>query len=386
MKKSVIRVLAVLYVLIVLITVSAAPALAFDGRGGDTIVVGSGETVDDDLYAGGGDIIIDGTVNGDVFAAGRSLTINGQVNGGVSFAGQTAVINGQVAHGVRFGGQSITVNGKIGGDLVAAGAQLNISRNAEIGDDLIMGMGTAQVNGRIVGDIRAGAGDVTIANGVGGNVEMEVERLTIASTATIGGNLNYLSPNEATIESGAQVGGEVTHRIPERKEPAATGIFAGLVGAAIWKILAFLMSFVVGLIIILLASRRTAAMAGSIQAHPWLSLGWGAIVLFGIPIAAIIVMITVVGLPLGLISLVLYGIAIYLSQIPVALLIGRLIIRPRGEMDSQGLLIGAFALGLAILFLLRLIPFIGWFIGLLVVVFGLGSLITSTTRISVERV
>jgi hypothetical protein len=384
--KRAVKVLSVLCILSVLFIVSAAPALAFEGRGGDTIVVGSGETLDDDLYAAGGDIIIDGTVNGDVFAAGRSLTINGEVNGGVSFAGQTAMINGEVTRGVRFAGQSITVNGQIGRDLVAAGGQLNIGRDAEIGDDLVMGMGTAQINGRIGGDIRAGAGDVTIANGVGGNVEMEVEQLTITSSASIAGNVNYLSQNEANIESGAQISGEVTRRIPERDDvPAAPGILAGLAGAVLWKVLSFLMTFIVGLVVILLASRRLAAMAGSIQSHPWLSLGWGAILLFGVPIAAVIVMITVIGLPLGLIALVLYAIAIYLSQIPVALLIGKLIIRPRGEMDSKGLMIGAFALGLVILSLLTLIPFVGWFIGLLVVLFGLGSMVTSTARVSVER-
>jgi hypothetical protein len=386
MAKSVWRLLSVLCALVILFALSAAPVLAFDARSGDSVVVASGETVDGDLYFAGGDLVIDGTVNGDVFAAGRSLTINGQVNGGVSFGGQTATINGQVAHSVRFGGQTITVNGKIGGDLVAGGSEMNIASSAEIGDDLIMGMGTARIDGRIAGDIRASAGDVTITNAVGGNVEMEVERLTLTSTATIGGNLTYVSPNEATIQSGALVSGETIHRIPEREKREATKIFAGLVGSVVWKILGFIMSFIVGLVIILLASRRMASMSDSIREHPWLSLGWGALLLFATPLAAIVVMITIIGLPLGLIALVLYAIALYLSQIPVALLIGRLIIRPGGEVSSQGLLVGAFALGLVILLLLRLIPFAGWVIGLLVIVFGLGSLITSTARIRVEKV
>jgi len=87
-------------------------------------------------------------------------------------------------------------------------------------------------------------------------------------------------------------------------------------------------------------------------------------------------MITVIGIPVGLIALLLYGIAVYLSQIPVALLIGRLILGWNRAM-SQGSMIGALALGLFILLLLMLIPFVGWLVGLLTVAFGLGSLATS---------
>jgi hypothetical protein len=48
-------------------------AAAADLRQGSEVTVGPGETVNDDIYAGGGTISIQGTVNGNVFAAvGRS--------------------------------------------------------------------------------------------------------------------------------------------------------------------------------------------------------------------------------------------------------------------------------------------------------------------------
>jgi cytoskeletal protein CcmA (bactofilin family) len=366
----------------------SSPVLAFDVREGETVTVGSGEVVNDDLYIAGGDIVIDGTVNGDVFAVARSITINGIVNGGVSFAGQTGTVNGEIANGLRFGGQSLIVNGRIGRDLVVGGSQLSVSSTGQIDGGLIFGAGTMQADGSVGGTILGGGGQVTLANNVGGDVTLSVDRLTIASSADIQGDVKYTSPNEASIQSGAIISGDISHLIPERpdKAEAAKGIMAGVFGAAVWKILSYVMILVIGIILLLITQKRLTLMQMAIQKSPWQTLGWGALILIATPIAAVIVMITVIGLPLGIISLLLWGILLYLSQIPVALLLGRLIIRQNRELDSTGIMIGALALGLLVLFALQLIPIIGWIVGLLVMIFGLGTLITSIGTMRFESV
>ena len=105
-------------------------------------------------------------------------------------------------------------------------------------------------------------------------------------------------------------------------------------------------------------------------------LGWGALIFFVTPIAAVLVMFTVIGVPLGLISLVTWAILVYLAQIPVAITIGWLILSRRRDISSKGLMVGALALGLLILYLINWIPIAGWIINLFVVFFGLGSLVT----------
>jgi cytoskeletal protein CcmA (bactofilin family) len=374
MLKHIFKGLAISLILMLMTVFAAAPALAFDGRGGDNVTVPQNEVVDGDLYLMGRNIIVDGTVNGDVFGMGQTITINGTVNGGVTLVGQTLTVNGQVLHGVRLAGQTLNVNSSIGRDLAAAGNILNVGGTAKIADDLVLGAGTSYISGQVNGDVKGGSGEITITNEVGGKVELEVEKLTITSTANIEGDLVYTSENEAIIQSGAQLGGSTTHNVPEK--PAAPSPFAGIRG----KLLGFLMILVIGIIIIVLAAGRISAMADSIRTKPWPSLGWGALALFVTPIAALVVIITIIGLPLGLIALAIYGIAIYLSQIPVGFLIGRLIIRRNGEIDSRGLMIGALALGLAILLVLGLIPYLGGLVMLLTIIFGLGSLVVSVAR------
>ena len=375
MSKHILKGLAISLTLMLMAAFAAAPVLAFDGRTGDTVTVTQNEVVDGDLYVIGRSIIIDGTVNGDIFGIGQEITISGTVNGGVTLVGETLTLNGQVAHGARLAGETINVNSSIGRDIAAAGATLKVGGTAEIAGDLVLGFGTAYINGHVNGNIKGGGGEVTITNGVGGNVDLAVDKLTITSAANIEGDLVYTSENEASIQSGAQLSGSTTHNVPEKPaEPSPFSVARG-------KLLGFLMILVIGIIVILLATERVSAMADSIRNKPWPSLGWGALVLFVTPIAALIVICTIIGLPLGLIALALWGIAIYLSQIPVGFLIGRLIIRRNGEIESRGLMIGALALGLVILLVLGLIPYIGWLVMLLTIMFGLGSLVVLVARL-----
>ena len=372
---------------VLLTALMAVPVMAADMRGGQAITIASDEVVNGDLYVAGSDIIINGTVNGDVWAAGRTVTINGTINGAVTVAAQFITLNGPIARSARIFGQVLIISSSIKTDLVAFAATMDITSKAKIGSDLILGCGTAQIDGQVDGSITGGAGEATISNSVGGNVKLEVNKLTVASTASIQGNLDYTSKTEAIIQAGAKINGKISHATPapEGKKGDEKAIAAaGIASAILWKVLGFIMALVVGIIIIFTGRRRITSMADAIKTNPLSSLGWGALILFVTPIAAIIVCCTVIGLPVGIISLVLYGIAIYLSQIPVALSIGRLIIGRFRVVESSGMLVGTLATGLAILTVLGLIPIIGFLIGLGTAIFGLGSLVASKIKLRAE--
>ena len=373
MSKLIFSGLAVTLVAVLLTFFISVPVLAADLRSEDTVTVAAGEVVDDDLYVAANTVVIDGTVNGDLWAFANTITVNGEVKGSIVAAGQTVNINGNVGHAARLAGEVLNINGDISGDLIVFSSKVDVASKAKIGGDFLFGAGVVSIGGLVEGDVKGGGGDVTVANGVGGDIELEVDNLTLASTADIGGNLTYTSENEADIQSGAQIGGETTHNVPEAKEPAPFSDMGG-------KVVGFLMTLVTGLIIILIAPRRSASAADSIRNRPWASLGWGAVILFATPLAAIMVCFTVIGVPVGLIALVLYAIAIYISQIFVGLFIGRRIIGRFREADSKAIMVGALAAGLVIITLLKLIPYLDFWIGLAVVLFGLGAVLVSETR------
>lgn len=233
------------------------------------------------------------------------------------------------------------------------------------------------VNGTVDGRVIGGGGDVTIADTVGEDVNIEVDNLTILSTAVIKGNLDYTSEKEAKIQTGAEIDGTTTRTMPEIKEPDKKGPLSEIPG----KVVGFLMTFIVGLVIIFLATRTITGMSEALIRYPWHSLGWGAFLLFVTPFAIIILLVTVIGIPIALILTAMYAIAIYLSIIPVSLCIGRLIIGRQRTENRRGLLLAALAVGLVILVIIKLIPVFGFIVGVLTALFGMGTIIVYLTRI-----
>jgi cytoskeletal protein CcmA (bactofilin family) len=384
MSKHICRGLAAILIVTLLMILTAVPLLAFDARSGMAVTVASGDVVDDDLYVAAETIIIDGTVNGDLWAAGNTITVNGIVNGSVMAAGRIVNINGDVTHAVRAVGETININGDVDGDVMAGCGKLNIASTARIGGDLLFGADIASIDGPVEGNIKGSGREVTISNWVNGNVELEVENLTILSTANIGGDLSYTSEEEANIQSGAQIAGATTHKLPEVQPEVKkdwTKIFPFvLFFGVLATVLSFLMALVAGVVIIFLAPKKLTSITDAIGTRPGPSAGWGAMILFLTPIAALIVCLTIIGIPIGLITLALYGIALYLAQIPVGLFIGRWIIGRFRVVESKAIMVGALAVGLAILKLLSLIPYFGFFVGFVVVLFGLGAVVAAERK------
>jgi cytoskeletal protein CcmA (bactofilin family) len=369
-------VIALLLVCLLMFTIGM-PALAYEARGDTNVTVASNEVVDNDLYVAGTTITIDGTVNGDVFAMGRTIVINGTINGGITIAGQTITVNGTVSRGARLAGQTITLSGNIGGDLLAASSDVIINQPAVIGRDLVLGCSAALIGGHVAGNVIGGAQEVMISNQIDGFVRLDVNTLTITSTANIAGDVTYTSSNQAVIQEGAVVSGQVNQIIPAEPAPRPErGFWAGVLSGIIFKIISFIAIFIIGLILILFARRNMKLLALSLKYQPVMSLAWGALLFFITPIVAFIIMFTLIGIPLALIMLVVWGIFLYLSQIPVALIIGWLILSRGRETNSIGFLLGALALGLFILYLVTLIPIVGWILWLFVMIFGLGTLVT----------
>lgn len=369
--KHILRVLAIIPALLLILMLGAAPVSAADVRSGDTIIVASGDQVNDDLYVAASRIVINGTVNGDVICAGETIVIDGVINGNIIAVGSTIRIDGEVTDSVRAAGATIVIGGKVGKDIFVAGNDINLKNVGAIGRDLFFASSSINVDVPIDRNIKGYAETADLNSLIRGNVEVGATNLTISSTASIKGNLTYVSANEAVVNSGAQIEGTVAHNLPKAKSSVSPNL-------SVWfKIIAFLTTLVTGALIILIAPKRASAVAESIKRKPLATLGWGALILFVTPLAALITFITVIGIPVGLIGLLLYGSVIYLSQVAVGLFIGSLIIGRFATASSRGVLVGAFTLGFAILTLIKLIPYIGFPIWLATALFGIGAIVLS---------
>jgi len=311
------RLLRLLALVALILALTPTPAAAADIRSGQDITIGTTETIEDDLYAFGTNIAINGTIHGDLIAGGNNISVDGNVTGDVIAGGNSVVIRGQVGGSVRAAGNTVVVDGKIANDLVVGGNELTILGNGRVGRDVIVGATNATISGQIGRDLQAGGANVKIDSGVGGNVTANVERLQITDRGTVGGSLKYTSKNEAQIANAASVKGSVERQTPDN---GRAPLFSGTAALVVEWLKGLIGLLILGILVVFFFpgfSRR----AGEVLVHsPWLTLAVGALALIGLPILSIVffaVGYLIGGWWIGFVVLALFVVVLALS-IPVA--------------------------------------------------------------------
>lgn len=403
--------------LICLALFTLAPvALAFQGRSGDTVVIGADEVIEDDLYVGAGAFTLDGTVKGDLIVFGGTIEINGTVEGDLIAAGQTITVRGTVMDDARIAGQALTLGEgtRLGDDVIAAGFSLESKKGSSVGGDLIYVGYQALLAGDVARNLNVAAGGLQLSGRVGGDVNAEVGEaeegpsprffmpgapamptvpmgLTVDKGARIGGKLDYTSHSEWNIPAGV-VTGVVTHHKPEVKaEEKVVSPVSRLLGH-LQRLVALLL---VGLLMVWVVPGWTRRVADALRAKPLPSLGWGVVAIavvclaFLVILVAMILLAIVLGLVklgnlvgtvivLGLLALfalaVLFGLAIaYFTKIVVSFLGGRLILGLLKRDWAEGR-IWPLVVGVVLFVIITAIPYLGGLINLVVVLLGLGAM------------
>jgi hypothetical protein len=118
------------------------------------------------------------------------------------------------------------------------------------------------------------------------------------------------------------------------------------------------------------ASRRvTQALRAKPVVSPLLGLAW----LVGLPLVALLLIVTVVGIPLGALALIAWVALIPLGGLAAAAGLGDLVVERRGPARTWQRCLAA-TLALLLLFALAQLPFMGWLVWLLALLFGVGAI------------
>jgi hypothetical protein len=136
-----------------------------------------------------------------------------------------------------------------------------------------------------------------------------------------------------------------------------------------WWLAVSVSTLLVGALLVWLAPGALYAAERAVREHLGATIGWGVAIAIGVPLLAILALVTLVGIP--------FGIALLLAAIPVLLvayatstwLVGRRVLRNRSTSPWAALLTGW-----VILRVLALIPVLGGLVWLVATVVGLGAL------------
>lgn len=342
---------------------SSASATEF--RKGDSVEVKAEETIQGDFYGTGHHIRIEGTVDGDVFAFGQQVDVPGHVTGDVICFCQSGRISGQVDGNVRAFANNLTISGTVAKSVTAFDEIFTLDSNGKIGHTLTTFSKSLTLDGKLGGDLLGFFAFGTVSGTIGGDLRVKGDSLTVSSGAVINGKSSFEGNKPPDVSSGARLASPMQFKRTEHKTQFDRGGSYYL-----WRAIFTATYILFGLVLFGLLpifARETA----DLGEHYGASFGLGVLVLFGVPIAAMIICFTVIGLFVGLSTLLLWIVVFLAAQVVVGTIVGQWIM---GHTREFWPLVARMAVGVILVRIVTSVPFIGGWAKFVVVLWGMGAI------------
>jgi cytoskeletal protein CcmA (bactofilin family) len=354
---------------IALVTVFSSSSYAFDvRRSNQPVTIPPGETIDDTLVVLGDSVDIDGTVSGDLIALARRVSIRGTVKGSVFSLAQQLEIEGTVEGTVIGGARSIQASGQITRNLYAFGQDVMITSKGHVEGNAATFSAISNIDGAIGRDLVDFSATTSIHGDIAHNVLARAQTVSVLAPAHIGGNLtaHVQRKENLHVDVGSKVDGTTNIEFTTPR-PSRYATLSFYIWQCIWLVAAFLTGMVTFWVFPSLARLSLDTSQALL-----IAAGLGFLGLVVPPIAAIIISITLIGLPLGLIMLAAWIVAGYLAKIVIAVFLGRSMLASR-EVQAPALALTLLA-GLVPIYIAINLPYVGGLISFVLILLGLGGL------------
>jgi hypothetical protein len=343
--------------------------------------VSEGQTVKNDLFVFAASVRVAGTVDGDLYCFCSTLTIEsgGHVTGDViAFAHAVRVI-GKVDGSLRTFSSEETIEGDVGRNVLSFVGVCQTTTRSHVAGSATLFVGDLELDGPLGRDLAAFIGAGNINAPIGGNVMLrqgqneherrygpasDREAIQVGAQADIKGGFRYKGPIKPDISPQAHLAGAAQIQIITQP-PWYNRPMNYWYNAMIWGT-----GFLVGLVLIALApafAQEATRQAGRIG----VPLGLGLVMFIVMPVVGMLACITVVGLGLGVPLLFLWLFLIFFGQVIAAMWVGDAIL---GSGVGTWPLAGRLALGLFLIRLGALVPFVGFWVRFLACLLGFGAI------------
>lgn len=206
---------------------------------------------------------------------------------------------------------------------------------------------------------------------IGGDAKLRATALVRGDVVNVGGTIRR-TPGSQIL--GSEISGPRIGMGQWWINPFGGG-FASPSWWLFWSLISLIGITALAVIVAAIFPHSTQVMARTLETRFWESLGIGFVGLIAIPIIVVLLIITIIGIILLPFFLLAIPVIFFFGSVGVARLLGRLVMsaEQRG-IDSPvvEVLIGALLIGV-----IRLIPFLGAFVSLVVGLLGLGVIIIS---------
>jgi hypothetical protein len=247
--------------------------------------------------------------NGSSVRIGPTVDIREDLGGRLIVAAGSATIEARVEGGATIAAGRITVIGTIADDVLAASGAFVLPAQGQIGGDLSLATGDAEIAGAVGGDLDVAAGSVEVGGRIGGDLRTFAGKVIVLPGAVIGGRIVTEGPGSVEISPQAKVlGGEAPSGSapPPRRPPNHSWVPTLIGGTLLFALLRLpvmgLGTLIAGLLFLALFPRFAETAAGTLRLRPGASVLTGFIAFAAVPVAILILMVTILGLPVAFLA------------------------------------------------------------------------------------
>lgn len=330
-------------------------------KGNDSYVHPKNEIIRENVYAGAPQISIKGPVQGDAFLGGATVVVTGGISEDAMIVGGNVSILARVSEDARIIGGNVIVDDRVGGDLIIIGGSVTVTSNAVVDGDVTLLGGQVSIDGVLNRDLEVAGGEVVLSGTVRGNVRMMADKkVVLGDGAIIRGNLTYRAAHELVMHDNAQVIGKVIQEEPKWASLKGTSQFRNTVLGVIGTLflIKLLTMFIGYLVLVGIAPKWTGKIVRLGQKDFWKQFVTGLVLAIVVPIVALLLAVTVVGIPFTIALASLYVLLLISATLFVGPVLGVALMRLMKQDDELNW--KSALLGIVVFLLLRLVPLIGW--------------------------
>lgn len=317
----------------------------------------SGDIVEDDVYLCEQNVSLEKNVSGNVYVMAKNVNISSEyINGNIFAMGQDVTIKGYVYGSIYVMGQNINIDAECIGTVYALGKNITLAENAAIYNDLKVSADSLYINGNIARRLDAFVENINVS-----------DKTQLIGKGHVSYSTELVDPN-GKLEGLEVVQHEKTsEKVQGIKEVVTIGKIQTEVISAISTIL------LIGIIYLIIRNRKTEKVENYAQ-EVVSNILKGFLWLVVTPIVSIMLLCTIIGIPVSLLVITIYIVALFISVPVASLRIAELIFASNPKENKIILLLYAIAVYVVIR-VITYLPVIGGIVSFLVLLYGIESLV-----------
>lgn len=362
-----------------------------------------------DLTAGnvslGGDTTVTTPVTGNSVLVGNNIQVLAEISGNLFATGRTINVQRRIGKNLFAAGETVTLGGPVAGKALVYGGTLTLTPESQIQGDASIAGDLVQLQGAVNGHLKLGGKDVLIDGTINGDVDAASDHIRLGPNARINGRLRYASSTALDRDPASEIRGTIertsrSHRwqrgwqtaVWDEDQDQDWGVDEWPVFSAPWDWshpyrhavwgfrsgMAIFLALVIGALLPRLSQRM-----GMVVDRQWgQAVFVGLLAVIGTPILALILLITVIGIPFALILGLAWALLLYVGYALSGVAFGEVALyrlAPHRYPEAMMRVLAA-VLAMSVLIMATRMPFLGGLVSVIATLTGIGALLLQMPR------